>query len=126
MLVQNVSEMRKIKLVSPDNYYSLQFMIEAGQKVIVGRSDAQTEFYPAVDLSEHGAYGLGVSRSHAILELIEDKLYITDKSSNGTALNGQLLAKGETYPVESHDTLAFGELNFHLVIQSMNTALLTD
>lgn len=125
-LNRNVLEMRKIKLVSPDNFYSLQFTIESGQEAIIGRSDANIAFYPAVDLSNVGAYGLGVSRTHAILELIDDTLYITDKSSNGTHVNGQLLTKGEQYPVKSHDTVIFGGLHYHLVIQTMNTALLSE
>lgn len=125
-LNRNVSEKCKIKLVNPDNYYSLQFTIEAGQEVIIGRSDEHIEFYPTVDLSNLGAYGLGVSRTHAVLILSEGKLHIADMSSKGTQLNGKFLPKGKPYPVENHSLLTFGELNFHIIIQAMDTALLTE
>jgi predicted component of type VI protein secretion system len=71
-----------------------------------------------VDLTNLGGYRMGVSRTHAILELINDELYISDHSSNGTKVNAQPLQKGEKRLLENHSTVSFGELHFHVVIQA--------
>lgn len=117
-LIQNISEMRKITLVTADNYHTSQFNIEAGYQCIIGRADSLTAFYPAVDLTNLGGYRMGVSRTHAILELINGTVYITDHSSNGTYVNDTQINKGQRFPLENHNTVKFGELNFHIYIQA--------
>lgn len=48
-----------------------------------------------------------VSRFHALITLAERQLYITDRSANGTYLNGRLVEKG-SHPLSSKDTLRIG------------------
>jgi hypothetical protein len=48
-----------------------------------------------------------VSRFHALITLADRQLYITDRSANGTYLNGRLIEKG-SQPLSSKDTLRVG------------------
>jgi hypothetical protein len=48
-----------------------------------------------------------VSRFHALITVANYQLYVTDRSANGTFLNGQLLHQG-SQPISSKDTLRIG------------------
>lgn len=48
-----------------------------------------------------------VSRFHALITVSNGQLYVTDRSANGTFLNGQLLRQG-SQPISSKDTLRIG------------------
>ncbi|MBD2105140.1 FHA domain-containing protein [Leptolyngbya sp. FACHB-261] len=48
-----------------------------------------------------------VSRFHALITLANQQLYITDRSANGTFLNGRPIGKG-SQPFASKDTLRMG------------------
>lgn len=48
-----------------------------------------------------------ISRLHALITVVNQQLYVTDKSSNGTFLNGRLL-KQSSQPFSSQDTLRIG------------------
>ncbi len=116
-LTKNTPGTRRVTLVTPDKFYTFQFNIESGNQCVVGRSDEKTAFYPIVDLTNLGAYRMGVSRMHAVLELENDVLYVTDHSSNGTEVNSVRMQKGQKLAVENHSVISFGELNLHVVIQ---------
>ncbi|MGK7877428.1 MAG: FHA domain-containing protein [Xenococcaceae cyanobacterium] len=48
-----------------------------------------------------------ISRFHALITVANQQMYVTDKSSNGTFLNGRLIGKG-SQPFSSKDTLRIG------------------
>ena len=48
-----------------------------------------------------------VSRFHALITLVNRQLYVTDKSANGTFLNGRLI-QPDAQPLSSNDTLRIG------------------
>ena len=48
-----------------------------------------------------------VSRFHALITLANNQLYITDRSANGTFLNGQRISK-TSLPFYPHDTIRIG------------------
>jgi pSer/pThr/pTyr-binding forkhead associated (FHA) protein len=48
-----------------------------------------------------------VSRFHALITVANEQLYITDKSSNGTYVNGRQIPKG-SQPFSSKDTIRIG------------------
>ena len=107
----------RITMVTPDQYYTCQFTVEKGYQCVVGRSDKQNAFYPMVDLNELGGYRMGVSRMHAVFELINGHLHVTDTSSNGTFINETRLTKDTPTRLENHSTVTFGELTFHVYVQ---------
>ncbi|MCM1179661.1 MAG: FHA domain-containing protein [Clostridium sp.] len=58
----------------------------------------------------------GISRMHAKLMYKPDGLYLLDlNSTNGTYLNGELLASGEEYRLEEGDMVAFAQCEFYVV-----------
>lgn len=78
--------------------------------VILGRRDVQGE-KPDIDLSLWAAYHLGVSRRHAQLTVVDEKLYLFDLSSaNGTFLNGEMLIANHAYLIHHHDEVMLGRL----------------
>jgi len=48
-----------------------------------------------------------VSRFHALITVANEQMYITDKSSNGTYLNGSQIRRG-SQPLSSKDTIRIG------------------
>jgi hypothetical protein len=101
-------------------------MMESGQilpladrtEFSLGRSAEGQPIVPDVDLSPFNAYASGVSRLHAVLKLIKNKIIIMDLgSSNGTYLNGTRLAPYIETPVVHGDILYLGKLKIQLLIE---------
>jgi len=69
-----------------------------------------------VDLTEHRAEVLGVSRRHATIKRQGTTLTLTDLgSTNHTFINGQQLADNETRPLKSGDEVSLGTLGFTVI-----------
>ena len=49
-----------------------------------------------------------VSFTHLEMKTDDNSFYITDRSSNGTELNGEKLTKGVAVPIKHGDTVRFG------------------
>ncbi len=85
--------------------------LENKEKIMVGRSDPNTQNDPDIDLAPHGALDHGVSRVHACLQRSEDSLAVIDLGSvNGTYLNGQRLTPNQPHEVNDGDEIRFGKL----------------
>ena len=79
--------------------------------VIIGRRDPMTEQVPEVNLDDFAGYRMGVSRKHAMLEVKDGGLTVTDLgSSNGTYLNGNRLAARQPEVVLDNDMLRVGQV----------------
>jgi predicted component of type VI protein secretion system len=84
----------------------------------LGRSAEGQPIVPDVDLSPYNAYVNGVSRLHAVLRLVQDKIILMDLgSSNGTYLNGSRLAPYIETPVAHGDIIYLGKLKIQLLIE---------
>src|SRR5690349_3538511 len=60
--------------------------------VMIGRESSEPSSSPLIDLNPYDAFINGISRHHAIIKLIDKRVYIVDNnSSNGVALNGEIL-----------------------------------
>jgi hypothetical protein len=89
--------------------------VKPARRLIFGRADNTSPLKPDVDLSPYGALEKGVSRHHAVLELKEDTLVLSDAgSSNGTYLNGQRLAPNQPRVLRDGDEVKFGKLVAHI------------
>jgi hypothetical protein len=85
-------------------------MVE-GKTYKLGRFEIGTRKDEEIDLSPYGALDRGVSRIHAELSLVGDKIYITDlMSTNGTYLAGQRLKPNEAMLLRKGDELHIGRL----------------
>ena len=102
MVHLKVDEYPQPVLVSPDMLMG---------NVVLGRRDPITEQLPEVDLDQFAGYRMGVSRRHAIMNLQNGKLTITDMgSSNGTFVNGQRLEARKPELVRDGDLLRLGQI----------------
>lgn len=81
------------------------------RELLVGRADNITDYIPEIDMTEHGAYRLGLSRRHAVIQRDGNSLVVKDLNSrNGTFVNGAIVPGGSTHPIKNGDELRFGNL----------------
>lgn len=84
----------------------------------VGRFDAASEWYPAIDLTHHGGQPAGASRRHATITIAPTTITITDlNSSNGTKLNGEKLKAHQPSLLSNGDELLFGRLLARVIVE---------
>ncbi len=88
------------------------------REVVIGRRDPTTSVTPDLDLTPYGGYQMGISRQHALLNIIDNRLVITDVGSrNGTYLNGYRLEANQPVRLHDGDEVRLGKIVFHLYIQ---------
>lgn len=85
--------------------------------LVLGRSEAEGEFAPDLDLARFDGQNLGVSRRHAALVQYRDHLHLVDlDSANGTFLGGQRLPPNVPARLRDGDQLRLGSLNLVISI----------
>jgi hypothetical protein len=85
----------------------------------LGRVTDGQPILPDVDLTPYEAYSQGVSRLHAAVKVVNQRIVIMDLgSSNGTRVNGQKIVPNVDYPVNNGDMLALGRLRIQMLISS--------
>jgi hypothetical protein len=95
--------------VSQYNAKIFEFPLKSGQSYIIGRADNTSR--PDIDVSLFEAIEKGVSRRHAELKAINDRLYLCDLGSrNSTYLNDEHLEVEKYYLVSSGDLIRLGTL----------------
>ena len=83
----------------------------------LGRSAEEQPIVPDVDLSAYNAYANGVSRLHAAIKLVKNRIVLVDLgSSNGTYLNGNRLASYLETPVAHGDLIYLGKLKIQVLL----------
>jgi len=88
---------------------------------LLGRSDPKNEAVPDVDLGPYNGQQMGVSRRHASLLYNDFGLSIVDLgSTNGTLVNGRLLASGKMQMLKDGDEVKLGKLAFNVYFSSEN------
>jgi len=100
-------------------------IIESGQilpladrtEFTLGRSAEGQPIVPDVDLSSYNAYANGVSRLHAAIKLVNNRIVVVDLgSSNGTYLNGVRLSPYVETPVAHGDLVYLGKLKIQILV----------
>lgn len=101
-------------------------MMESGQILslagrtdfTIGRATEGQPILPDVDLSNFDAFSQGVSRLHAALRIVNQKLVVIDLgSSNGTRVNGQKILPHIEYPLNHGDVMALGKLKIQILFR---------
>lgn len=94
------------------------------ETLLLGRKDAERNIFPEIDLTQHNAQELGVSRLHARLTVRDNRITIEDMgSANGTYLNNEAVYRGFPRRIQNGDLLRLGNLSLqvHFIIKpSMN------
>ncbi|NLX08904.1 MAG: FHA domain-containing protein [Chloroflexi bacterium] len=91
--------------------------LEVKERIVLGRTDPVSSFYPELDLTPYGGQEGGVSRRHAMIIQDEDNkaLYIEDlNSTNGTRINGFSLEPRRRYRLRDGDELELGRVRIVL------------
>jgi pSer/pThr/pTyr-binding forkhead associated (FHA) protein len=84
----------------------------------IGRATEGQPILPDVDLTTYDAFSQGVSRLHAALRILNQKLVVIDLgSSNGTRVNGQKILPHIDYPLNHGDILALGKLKIQILFR---------
>lgn len=95
-------------------FASISVMVDG--EMIVGRQDSHTSYTPEVDLSPFGAHRLGISRRHAMLKVVDNRLNLIDLGSrNGTAINNERLSPDTPRILRNNDEIMVGTLRFNVV-----------
>jgi pSer/pThr/pTyr-binding forkhead associated (FHA) protein len=88
--------------------------------VILGRDPQNSKIPADIDLSEHKAQELGVSRNHAMLRPTSRNLFILDmNSTNGTYVNAIPIGQGMAHALKTGNTVALAGLIFEVEIKAM-------
>ena len=99
-------------LLSQDEKYKFSI---SNDSTLIGRVDPVTNIVPDIDLTSIDI-GRTVSRRHARLTYVNDKLYLVEEIgvTNGTFLNGTRLNPGELKEIKDGDKVGLGktELTF--------------
>ncbi len=83
----------------------------------LGRITEGQPILPDVDLTPFEAYSQGVSRLHAALKVVDQRVVVVDLgSSNGTRVNGQKIVPNVDYPISHGDILALGRLRIQMLL----------
>lgn len=89
--------------------------LDVGQDVIIGRSDQADNFSAGLDLTDFGAYQLGLSRKHARIRRNGLQLELEDTDSrNGTFVNEQQIDPHVPYVIRHGDFVRFGNMKVQL------------
>lgn len=87
-------------------------------EITLGRISEGQPVMPDIDLSPFGAYEAGVSRLHALINIHEAQVTLSDLgSANGTRINGKRIAAHIAYPIQHGDVLTFGKLKIQILIR---------
>lgn len=90
--------------------------LPAAPQALVGRADPASSHYPEIDLGPFGGLEQGVGRRHLRLFVESGQLMAEDLDSvNGTAINGQRLARRTPVPLRPGDRLVVGRMVLRLV-----------
>ncbi|MBZ0308080.1 MAG: FHA domain-containing protein, partial [Anaerolineae bacterium] len=100
-----------LNIVNAPKHFTMRLPLKTEMYVILGRRAPDTSFTPSIDLTPFGAAEKGVSRTHATIYRMGERLILVDLgSTNGTYLNGQRLCQGEEHTLHDRDTISLGEL----------------
>jgi hypothetical protein len=103
-----------ILLAFPQGTHSRVFPLYTS--LVLGRTNVAEE--GIINLNLYRAYEFGVSRQHAMLSLVDDRIEIADlQSSNGTCVNGVALRNGQSVVIRDGDRINLGrlEVRIHMV-----------
>ena len=84
-------------------------------EVCLGRLDASRGIFPDLDLTPDGGGAEGVSRHHARIYQIDNRIFVEDVgSANGTFLNNQRLTPHLPHLLREGDKLQLGRLQLRV------------
>jgi hypothetical protein len=99
-----------------------QVQMSGKVEYLLGRADPKHDVTPDLDLGPYGGQQLGVSRKHAFLLQVDNGFAIRDLgSTNGTIVNGRVLAANQDWLLRDGDEIRLGKLamNIYFITKNM-------
>ena len=93
-------------------------------KMLIGRPDPKLGVEPEIDVNPHGGHTMGVSRRHAMIRTMNNRVTIEDlNSANGTYINEHILETEKEYRIRDRDIIRLGHmrLQVHYVVKPSKT-----
>jgi hypothetical protein len=92
--------------------------IDHEAELILGRIGENQSVLPDVDLNKYQAFESGVSRFHAAINVVQEKVIITDLDSlNGTTVNGVKIEPNVSHPLHNGDVVCLGRFKLEVITQ---------
>lgn len=94
--------------------------VSVQDEMLIGRPDEKSNIHPEIDVVPYGGHTMGVSRRHALIRTINNRVTIQDlKSANGTYINEHILDTGKEYRIRDRDIIRIGHMRMqvHYVIK---------
>lgn len=86
--------------------------------ILIGRQDSDAGIFPQLDLTADQGEEQGVSRRHALIQLTNAGVTVTDlNSTNGTLLNSCFLPSELPYSLQDGDQLYIGDLLLYVYFE---------
>lgn len=102
-----------IRLTLPDFNQTVEQRLKP--EMMMGRRDSNQDGQVDIDLSPFKAIELGVSRYHAIIQMVNERIFIKDcNSTNGTYMNAHPLTPLVPYRLHDDDELTLGSLHMQI------------
>ncbi len=110
--VKNVQ--KRMVFVIPQSRRRVKLTLE--EQLYVGRADPKASLQPELDLTGDAGETEGVSRIHAVIQLVAEGVVLRDlNSTNGTLLNDYQLEPETPYLLRSGNEVRFGNLLVHIL-----------
>lgn len=96
--------------------------VRVTDEMLIGRPDPKNGINPQIDVIPYGGRNLGVSRSHALIRTVDNRITIEDLgSANGTYINEHVLDSGKEYRIRDRDIIRLGHmrLQIHYVVKPL-------
>ena len=85
--------------------------IDLSPIMVIGRKHNMRDYEVNLDFADFNGAELGVSRYHAMILALDNRIHIKDLDSlNGMRLNGRKMIPSKEYIIDNGDILAFGNL----------------
>jgi hypothetical protein len=107
--LHNETQVKQLRFVIGDHGRTVTLSLD--DPILIGRTDPERGIYPKLDLSCEDACECGVSRRHALIEVTDADIVLTDLgSTNGTLLNTFPLPPDLPYSLHNGDRIHIGKL----------------
>ncbi len=100
---------------------SVEFEVKVRLYMVIGRVTNSRDRKVDIDLTPHARHEHGISRFHSYIQVVDNRISITDmNSTNGTYINGDLLQTGTPYRLRHGDNIRFGGLELKVLFIGFN------
>ena len=90
-------------------------VLPANREIVIGRFGRTGDPSVTLDLQDLGAQEHGISRYHAMVAVVQDRLALQDlNSANGTLLNRRKVTPMKRYALVSGDEITLGTLTLRI------------